>query len=56
MPELFTDQKISLPGVEEQSNEDKRAHKLITEKNVFWIVKKVQQSIVRSKTLPRMAG
>lgn len=37
MPELFTDQKISLLGVEEQSNEDKKAHKLITKKSVFWI-------------------
>lgn len=37
MSELFTDQKISLPGVEEWSNEDEKAHKLVTKKNVFRI-------------------
>lgn len=35
MPEFFTDEKMSSLGIEEQSTEDDRAHKILMRKNII---------------------
>lgn len=47
MPEFFTDQRISSLATEEQSTEDKRAHKILMRKN---FIRKVLSSLSKNST------